>query len=72
MDDPMEESHETRHTQTDDLSDEMLTEESFHVLHLPPGLDLLLEFLDTFGNDAPARTPEPVGPTPYPRTPTLN
>jgi hypothetical protein len=53
--------------------DEMAEEETLHMLHLPPGLDLLFSFLDAVQDDhQDSPQPMPQGPTPYPRTPTLN
>lgn len=55
-----------------ELSDDALTEGAFRVLHLPPGLDLLLAFLDSADREATTSTgPTPIVPVPYPRTPTL-
>ena len=55
----------------DSLSDEFLTDQSIQALHLPPGLDLLLQMLDEMsGGFAPPPT-EKMTPTPYFRTPSL-
>lgn len=53
------------------LSDEFLTDQTIQALHLPPGLDLLLQMLDEMsGGFAPPPT-EKMTPTPYFRTPSL-
>ena len=55
----------------DNLSDEFLTDQTIQALHLPPGLDLLLQMLDEMsGGFAPPPT-EKMTPTPYFRTPSL-
>ncbi|MBN6739033.1 hypothetical protein JKG47_00450 [Acidithiobacillus sp. MC6.1] len=42
------------------------------LLHLPPGLDLLFDLLDSDSrNPVVHAAPQPITPTPYPRTPTL-
>jgi hypothetical protein len=57
----------------DEMTEESMEEETLHMLHLPPGLDLLFSFLDAVQDDH-QNAPQPTfpGPTPYSRTPTLN
>lgn len=54
-----------------DLTDDMVVDQSLQTLHLPPGLDLLLQMLDEMSDGFTPLPTEKMTPTPYFRTPSL-
>ncbi|MBU2755230.1 hypothetical protein HFU84_08530 [Acidithiobacillus sp. CV18-2] len=70
--DMQEQDHKREDSVSDEMEDEEIQSHLLSMLHLPPGLDLLFELLDSGNKNtvAPA-APQPITPVPYPRTPTL-